>query len=350
MGGSRCVLASPRVGCRDDASGRQPSYLRPEYLEPVEAYAPGRMSPLKARVLHTLANASPRAANLAAIKGPLRDVLPPDLGGLDRRAWLPQTEVGHAGLDLRVEDQLRRLKRWGNDYTDLFSALRADEAINPWFTGQPRIHNGQFPTPDAEVYASIIGDYRPSRIVEVGAGFSTLIARRAMGELGHEAPIVAIDPEPRTDVLPRVSRLIQRPVELVSPSDLALESGDVLFIDSSHVVRARGDVPHLFNSVIPELPGGTLVHVHDVFIPFDYPDAYRLRLYSEQYVLHALLSSSPRYRVLFTTHWMARQALREMRAALGPGVGHDERFFGASMWFEVADDVVSSCGSSSASE
>jgi hypothetical protein len=85
--------------------------------------------------------------------------------------------------------------------------------------------------------------------------------------------------------------------------------------------------------------------VHDVFLPYDYPDAYRRRVYGEQYVLEALLADSPRYEVLFATHWMVRRHPEPMRRAFGPIVGNDPLYFGASFWFAVSDsrgEVLSS--------
>jgi hypothetical protein len=80
---------------------------------------------------------------------------------------------------------------------------------------------------------------------------------------------------------------------------------------------------------------GVLVHVHDIFIPFDYPPAYQRRLYSEQYLLFALLAGGDRFRVEFATHYMVRQHGDAMRARFGPVVGVDPLHFGGSLWFSV---------------
>ena len=103
----------------------------------------------------------------------------------------------------------------------------------------------------------------------------------------------------------------------------------------SHVTRAGGDIPYLYNVLLPSVPAGTLVHVHDIFLPYDYPVRYQQRLYTEQYVLHALLAHAERYRVVFATHCMSRQHPDAMRATFGGIVALDDPYFGASLWFEV---------------
>jgi hypothetical protein len=267
------------------------------------------------------------------MRGALGEVLPPDLVSLDREEWVPSRQVGHAGIDLNESEQLERLRGWAR-LEELFAALRTDPRINTARLGSPAIHNGQYATPDPEVYAGMIADHEPGTILEIGAGFSTLIARRTISELGLATRIEVVDPQPRTDVAGVAESVLRRRIEDVAVSELPLEPGSFLFVDSSHVTRAGGDVPHLFNVVIPALPPGVVVHVHDIFTPYDYPSAYRARLYSEQYVLQALLAgAAERYRTLFGTHWMTRTHPDEMRAALGDGVAADEGLYGASFWF-----------------
>jgi hypothetical protein len=203
--------------------------------------------------------------------------------------------------------------------------------------GLPYMQNGWFPTPDAEAYASIICDIRPSQIIEVGGGFSTLIARRAIDYLGLPTQVVVVDPHPRTTVTHVADVLISSRVEEIDLSSLPLAEGVLLFIDSSHIVRARGDVQFLLGSVVPSLGVGSTIHVHDVFLPWDYPFMYQARLYTEQYLLQAMLAFSNRYKVLLSTHYMSRCFAEEMRATFGAIVGRDQEHFGGSLWFEVVN-------------
>jgi hypothetical protein len=224
----------------------------------------------------------------------------------------------------------------------MYALLRSDAAINTESLGRPYLQNGWYPTPDAEVYASMISDFRPTDIVEVGGGFSTRIARKSIEHLGLDTRLLVVDPEPRTEIRKIADTLIESPIESVDASLLPLR-GDrlLLFIDSSHILRSRGDVQYLLNGLVPRLPSGAIVHVHDVFLPWDYPFMYQAKFYTEEYVLQALLSSSDRYRVLFATHYMSRAHASEMQKTFGPIVGVDQAHFGGSLWFDVTDGSIS---------
>jgi len=254
----------------------------------------------------------------------------------DAQTWIPGSEIGSAGLDLREGDQLERLRRWRSEpYRDLYAKLRRDPAINTQRLGQDSLTNGWYNTPDAEIYASMILDYRPRHIVEVGAGFSTRIARASVVHGGLPTRITVVDPEPRTEIREISDDVILAAAERSSLHERAWSAGELLFIDSSHICRTRGDIPYLFCNVIPRLPPGVLVHVHDVYLPFDYPNNVDHLWYTEQYMLHALLSHSPRYRTVMTSHWLSRTHPDEVRATIGPETARDLRLFGGSYWFEV---------------
>jgi hypothetical protein len=276
--------------------------------------------------------------NLVAARSALKDVVPDDIASLDPEAYVPPESTIGSGIDFRETGQVELLKSWRGKYAELFDALRSDPRINTLDLGRPHIHNGQYPTPDAEIYAATIADRRPGLIVEIGAGFSTIVARRTIAELGLDTRLVVVDPEPRTDVAPVADDVLSSRIEEVDTGRLELGRDSLLFVDSSHVVRPGGDVPLIFCRLIPELPAGVTVHVHDVFLPYDYPDAYRRRLYAEAYVLWALLADSPRYRVTLATHQMTRTQPALMRAVFGEIVGTDDRYYGASFWFDVRSD------------
>lgn len=152
--------------------------------------------------------------------------------------------------------------------------------------------NGYYDTPDAEALYLMIRRFQPARVIEVGCGNSTRVTRQAMKDGGWGGTITAIDPWPRADIAGVVDHFEQAHVEAVDPALFAaLQAGDVLFIDSSHVVRMSNDVAHLFCRIIPSLPSGVVIHVHDVFLPYEYPKRffYDCPGWGEQYMLHALL-------------------------------------------------------------
>jgi hypothetical protein len=113
-------------------------------------------------------------------------------------------------------------------------------------------------------------------------------------------------------------------IELEAFSEL--RAGDVLFVDTTHTVKTGGDVPRLILEVFPNLQTGVLVHVHDIFLPYDYPREWVVearRAWAEQYLLHAFLTFNANYEVLFPAHALARQApevVAEVIPSFGPGV------------------------------
>lgn len=254
----------------------------------------------------------------------------------DESRWLPRGEIGHAGIDLREAEQLQRLERWKmREYQDLFRRLRENRTINTQRPGKPSLANGWYNSPDAEIYAAMIIDRRPRRVVEVGAGYSTLIARAAIGQAGLATRLTVVDPEPRTDVRAAADECLRVPVERSLLDDADWSEQDVLFIDSSHVCRTRGDLPYLFCRLVPRLPPGVMVHVHDIYLPFEYPNNCDELCYTEQYLLHAALSHSSRYRTLLSSHWLSREHPAAMRDTFGPDVACDVRLYGGCYWFKV---------------
>jgi len=265
-----------------------------------------------------------------------RDLLPRNLPPDEPSSrFIPSTRFADFGLDFNIPGQLERLKRWGQDYQHLFGTLRADPSINVEFPGENYLHNRFYPTPDAEAYAAMILDVRPARIVEVGSGFSTLVAKKSIEFGGLRTTITAIDPSPRADVSGAADRVLLSCIEDVDVHEIGITQDDMLFIDSSHICRGRGDVPFLYCNIIPRLPSGTMVHVHDVFLPYDYPVVFLKRGYTEQYLLYSTLLHSDRYEIVFTAHYMSRTHPKDMQATFGPTVGVHNRFFGASLWFRV---------------
>ena len=189
-----------------------------------------------------------------------------------------------------------------------------------------------FPSLDAAVAYALVRERKPQRIVEVGSGHSTRVLSRALGGVGE---IVAIDPSPRADIigLPGVrvvpSTLQAAPLELFD----GLRAGDALFIDSSHILMPGSDVDILLNRVLPMLPSGVLVHIHDIFLPFDYPANWGWRAYNEQQGVVPLLATGA-YRPLFSSAWAERRLGERLRASVVPRLPHPPDAIAASLWLE----------------
>jgi len=251
----------------------------------------------------------------------------------------PATMLNPPAIDFHADAQLALLQSMHSErHRALFRALRQDPVINRFGMGTPGVSNTYCNTPDAEIYAAMLMDRQPSTLIEVGSGFSTLIARKAVSFAQTKTRIVVYDPYPRTDVKPAADELHLSPVEQSELAGRRWQAGDLLFIDSSHICRTRGDLPYLFCNVLPALPAGVLVHVHDIFLPYDYPNLYDQWCHTEQYLLACMLSHSNRYRVVLATHWLSREHPAAMNAAFGPLAGvpsSPPHHLGCSFWFEV---------------
>ncbi|PZR14414.1 MAG: hypothetical protein DI536_10155 [Archangium gephyra] len=165
--------------------------------------------------------------------------------------------------------------------------------------------NGTFGFGDGAWLYSFIRTVKPKRFLEVGSGNSTLIARLAMNKNaaeGHATQHTCIEPYE----MPWLEKLgIEIVRERVEESPLsrfeALRSGDVLFIDSSHVLRPQGDVLFLLQEVLPRLAPGVFVHVHDIFTPRDYPEHWvleKMLMWDEQYLLESFLTFNDRFEIV----------------------------------------------------
>lgn len=174
--------------------------------------------------------------------------------------------------------------------------------------------NGGYMAVDAHVYYSLIRHNKPRRIIEIGNGNSTLLAIAALDrnleETGQRGRLSSIDPYPWPIFSKGYPGLDELLVERVQDVPLSyfqeLDSGDMLFIDSSHVIRSGNDVHYEFLEVLPRLKRGVLVHVHDISLPRPYPKVYfDNRLYwNEQYLLQAFLAYNRRFEVIWPGNYM----------------------------------------------
>lgn len=163
-----------------------------------------------------------------------------------------------------------------------------------------------FPALDAAVAVALIRERRPQRVAEIGSGHSTRILSRALQ--GSDGMLWAIDPAPRADIGSLAGVTIVPTTLQAAPDDVftQLGAGDILFVDSSHILMPGSDVDQLLNRVMPALPSGVVVHIHDIFLPFDYPAAWGWRNYNEQLGVFPLLASGA-YAPLFSSVWVERR-------------------------------------------
>lgn len=267
----------------------------------------------------------------------------------------PRTRWGHG---LPAHPQLsRELEGRRADFSALLHGFRAHRDVlhavpharNPDDPTRPFWDNIWFSTLDAASLVALLLDRAPARYLEIGSGHSTMFARHAVSVGGLPTTITSVDPEPRADVDSLCDEILRKPLEACDPSVFdTLEAGDVLFFDGSHRVFTNSDVTVFFLDVLPRLAPGVLVHLHDVFWPWDYPPAWNAHFYSEQYLLGAmLLSGEPPFRVVLPNFYVCQDVelsaiVKELFRArpdgadipfLYPGVPGDVP--GVSFWLET---------------
>ncbi len=216
---------------------------------------------------------------------------------------------------LELEDE-----RWLKFLRDTCLPFRADYekfAINPnGDATQYFLDNGWFGSVDAEMLYSIVRSLEPANIIEVGSGFSTRVMRRAIKEGELRSKVTSIDPHPNTTVEPYSDEYIKSAVEDVALQRIvdALDANDILFIDSSHCVTTGGDIPYLFLEILPRLKRGVLIHIHDIFLPMDYPVQWVVDNWgwTEQYLVHAFLCFNNAFEILWPAHYMWEFHRREI--------------------------------------
>jgi hypothetical protein len=210
-------------------------------------------------------------------------------------------------------------------------------AREPTEPGEPAWENDYWGTVDALVQCGALRRRDPALYLEIGSGWSTLFARKAVTDFGLRTRIVSIDPEPRADVDERCDEVVRRPLE---ECDLTvfdrLEAGDVVFFDGSHTALMNSDATVFFLEVLPRLAPGVLVGVDDIFLPADYHDTWADRIYGEQYLLAAfLLGGALGWTVRFPGWWVVEHSpLAERFAPLWPVVENRYGRTASSFWLE----------------
>jgi predicted O-methyltransferase YrrM len=197
----------------------------------------------------------------------------------------------------------------------------------------PRWSQDWFPRLDAAAAYVLVRERRPLRIVEVGSGHSTRFLARAVQDGGLPTEITAIDPAPRAAIEGLPIRFVRKTLQVAGLNPFAaLQAGDMLFVDSSHILMPGSDVDLLFNHVLPTLPAGVLIHIHDVFLPDDYPESWEWRGYNEQLGVAALLQGGTR--LLWSSHYAATRMADGVAASVAGRLELKPGAHEASLWLE----------------
>lgn len=231
---------------------------------------------------------------------------------LDRDRDLP-------GIHWNVEAQLQLLRamRYG---AELERFKEEDEPEE----GRFFFSNTMFEWCDADYWYNVVRHFKPRRIMEIGSGYSTLVAQAAITanvkeDAAYLCEHICIEPYEAPWLERTGAKVLRQKVQdLDLDVFLTLQRNDVVFIDSSHMIRPQGDVLTEFLLLLPRLPSGVIVHVHDIFSPRDYPRDWivdKLRFWNEQYLLEAFLTENDKWQILGATNYLFWHHFEELRAA-----------------------------------
>jgi Methyltransferase domain len=244
----------------------------------------------------------------------------PEIRQLPAEMWTEPRDM--PGVDLGVQRALVLLGKLRPYIAEFRPPLHADAHGS---TGSFYLANGAYESVDAESLYGLLRYLQPKYVLELGSGATSHVidfARRA--NTRHQQPFTheIVDPFPFGNAMGPVSGPEVRSIraEALDPSEFEkLESGDVLFVDTTHTVKTGGDVVHLILEILPRLASGVYVHVHDIFLPYEYPREWvttMRRAWAEQYMLQAFLAFNPTYEVIFPAQAVARAAPDQVREAI----------------------------------
>lgn len=203
----------------------------------------------------------------------------------------------------------------------------------------PTWNNGFLPGLDIVGIYTLLAFYKPKKYIEVGSGNSTKVAHLSKTDNNLQTEIISIDPMPRAEIDQLANRIIRKPFEEVNYDEiLNLEENDILFIDNSHRILPNSDSMVFYMEILPKLKKGVIVHVHDIYLPYDYPQFMCDRFYSEQYGLAMFIMANPeKYNVILPNYFISEDKVLSQQ--LAPMWDHenlkDVEQHGGSFWIQI---------------
>ena len=270
----------------------------------------------------------------------------PQASELPASLWQKPSEM--VGILPRTGAQLQLLEAFQSRFKSEYDAFPRVAANGG---NEFHLNNGWFEKVDAEILYCMIRHFQPARMIEIGSGLTTMLSAQAIRKNQEEnssyrCEFTSIEPFPvrlNPAALPPDFRFIQDRVQQVPLSTFsALKENDILFIDSSHICRTGSDVNYEILEILPRLNKGVLVHFHDIFLPWEYPQSWVIgnhRFLSERYMLQAYLSGNRDVDVVWSSYAMLRQhpdALDRAFATFRPDITPPGTFLPGSFWIRRA--------------
>ena len=242
----------------------------------------------------------------------------PDISTLNNEIWQRKSEL--LGINLNEENQIKLLKYFLLEYKNECDKIPLKKtSISYEFF----LKNGSFQFVDACILYCMIRHYKPKKIFEIGSGNSTYLCAKGLlhnqMETGYLGKLIAIDPYPNNVVkkgFPGFYKLYTSKLEDIDLSFFNhLEENDILLIDSTHVLKIGGDVKYLYLDLIPRLKKGVLIHIHDIFLPFEYPKEWiykYLLFWNEQYLFQAFMTYNDAFEVIWAGNFMGSRHMDKL--------------------------------------
>jgi len=230
------------------------------------------------------------------------------------------------------QQHLRQSLVWIEKFNDIQDEAGEDETKPHW-------NNQFFPPLDMLMQYSLLAQFKPSQYLEIGSGTSTTVAYKCRQEQSLNFSITAIDPSPRKQISKITDSLIKKNLQHTNLEIFkALQPNDVVFFDGTHLLFPNSDVMWFFLEVLPVLQKGVIIQVHDVYLPYDYPEFMLSRFYNEQYLLAALLLNHPqKFETLSPNFFISSDA--ELSSLLNPFFQlpqlKNKEQHGGSFWFRI---------------
>ena len=203
----------------------------------------------------------------------------------------------------------------------------------------PTWNNGFLPGLDIIGIYTLLTKFKPKKYIEIGSGNSTKVAYKAKIEQKMDTEIISIDPMPRAEIDSIADKVIREPFENIDFKILEeLNENDILFIDNSHRILPNSDSMVFYLEILPRLKKGVIVHIHDIYLPYDYPQFMCDRLYSEQYGLAMyLLANSKKYETILPNYFISED--KELSYLISPIWEHENlenvETHGGSFWIKI---------------
>jgi hypothetical protein len=252
------------------------------------------------------------------------------MNGLARKLWYAVTNPGRVAiLDYPVKpsplysletsphkDLYKMISKGTEEYKALAqNALLHEKAfkkieLRTSDSKMPSWKNGFLPAIDTIMLYTILEKFKPKKYLEIGSGNSTKVAAFCRKEQSLNFSITCIDPHPRREIKEIADTWLSEQIQSVSLDYFKnLQPNDIVFLDGSHVLHPNSDVMCFFMEILPVIPKGVIIHIHDIFLPYDYPQWVCDRFFNEQYIFAACLLNSDNFKIISPDYYILTEKI-----------------------------------------